>query len=144
MDADDVARLRSVINKLARRFNVTATDEELTPAQASALAIVASRGPLSLAQLTSIEGLNPTMVSRVVGVLVDSGLVHRIQNPDDLRAGVVEITPNGAATHERIKEARGAVLSEYLNRLSPEERSAIFLGLPALEALANELGTVGN
>jgi DNA-binding MarR family transcriptional regulator len=84
------------------------------------------------------------MVSRVVGVLVDSGLVHRIQNPDDLRAGVVEITPEGAATHERIKEARGAVLSEYLNRLSPEDRSAIFLGLPALEALAAELGTVGS
>ncbi len=144
MDADEVARLRSVINKLSRRFNVAATDEDLTPAQASALALVASRGPLSLAQLTSLEGLNPTMVSRIVGRLVDSGLVRRLQNPDDLRAGVVEITAVGEATHERIKDARGAVVSVYLNDLSPEDRSAILHALPALEALAKGAGTTGH
>ncbi len=139
MDADYVARLRSVINKLSRRFNVAATDEKLTPAQASALALVATRGPLSLAQLTSIEGLNPTMVSRIVGRLVAFGLVRRIQNPDDLRAGVVEITPQGSATQERVKEAKGAVVTDYLNRLSPDDRAAIHDVLPALEALAREL-----
>ncbi len=141
MDADDVARLRSVVNKLSRRFNVAATDADLTPAQASALALVAARGPLSLTQLTAMEGLNPTMVSRIVGRLADSGLVRRIQNPDDLRAGVVEATSEGQAVHERIKEARGAVVSDYLNRLSPEDRTAILHVLPALEALASELGT---
>src|ERR1700704_146286 len=65
MDANDVARLRNVINKLSRQFNLSAPDEGLTPAQPSALGLVAGEGPLSLAELTEIEGLNPTMVSRV-------------------------------------------------------------------------------
>jgi DNA-binding MarR family transcriptional regulator len=139
MDADDAARLRAVINKLSRRFNVAATDEQLTPAQASALALVAWRGPLSLAELTAIEGLNPTMVSRVVGRLVDGGLARRVQNPEDLRAGVVEITDLGGVVNERIKQARGAVVSEYLERVPAEDRATILGALPALETLANEL-----
>ena len=136
MDTEDVARLRSVINKLSRQFNVSATDEGLTPAQASALALVASRGPLTLPELTSMEGLNPSMVSRVIGHLDEAGLVRRGQNPDDLRSGVVEITAMGLTMHERIKLARGAVVSDYLNQLSEGDRDAITGVLPALEALA--------
>jgi DNA-binding MarR family transcriptional regulator len=139
MDANDVARLRSVINKLSRQFNLSATDEGLTPAQASALGLVAAEGPLSLAELTEIEGLNPTMVSRVVGKLDGAGLVRRIPQPQDQRAAMVEITPAGAETHARIRDARGEVVSEYLNRLSASDREAILAVLPALEALAREL-----
>jgi DNA-binding MarR family transcriptional regulator len=139
MDANDVARLRSVINKLSRQFNLSATDEGLTPAQASALGLVAAEGPLSLAELTEIEGLNPTMVSRVVGKLDGAGLVRRIPQPQDQRAAMVEITPEGAETHARIRDARGEVVSEYLNRLSASDREAILAVLPALEALAREL-----
>ncbi|MCU1549831.1 MAG: transcriptional regulator, MarR family [Glaciihabitans sp.] len=138
MDANDVARLRGVINKLSRQFNLSATDEGLTPAQASALGLIAAEGPLSLAELTEIEGLNPTMVSRVVGALDGAGLVRRAQDPRDLRAGMVEITQAGRDTHERIREARGEVVSEYLNRLSPTDRDAILAVLPALEALTRE------
>jgi DNA-binding MarR family transcriptional regulator len=139
MDANDVARLRSVINKLSRQFNLSATDEGLTPAQASALGLVAFEGPLSLAELTEIEGLNPTMVSRVVGKLDGAGLVKRVPHPQDLRAAMVEITPAGAEMHARIRAARGEVVSEYLDRLSASDRAAILAVLPALEALAREL-----
>jgi DNA-binding MarR family transcriptional regulator len=139
MDANDVARLRNVINKLSRQFNLSATDEGLTPAQASALGLVAGEGPLSLAELTEIEGLNPTMVSRVVGKLDGAGLVRRIAHPQDQRAAIVEITQAGTETHERIRAARGDVVSEYLNRLSASDRAAILAVLPALEALAKEL-----
>ncbi len=139
MDANDVARLRTVINKLARQFNLSATDEGLTPSQASCLSVIAGEGPLSLTELTRIEGLHPTMMSRVVGKLDELGLVRRVANPDDLRAAVVELTDLGLQTHERIKDARGEVVSEYLGRLSERDRVAILAVLPALEALAREL-----
>jgi DNA-binding MarR family transcriptional regulator len=66
-----------------------------SPAHASGLAIVGNRGPLGLADLTEIESLNPTMLSRVVGRLDSSSLVRRRRDPDDYRAARVEVTPDG-------------------------------------------------
>jgi DNA-binding MarR family transcriptional regulator len=138
MDSDIAARLRAVVNRLARQFNGSATDEGLTPAQASAIGLISWRGPLSLAELTEIEGLNPTMVSRVVGKLDEAGLIRRIQNPQDLRAGMVEITPDGVAVTDRIRAERGRVVSGFLDRLTEADREAIVAALPALEALVGE------
>jgi DNA-binding MarR family transcriptional regulator len=142
MDVDVTARLRGVINKLSRQFNASATGEGLTPSQASALGLIAWRGPLSLAELADIEGLNPTMVSRIVGRLDEAGLARRVQNPQDLRSGLVEITEAGTAMHERIKTERGKVVAECLGRLPEADRGAIVAALPALEALAGALRSV--
>ncbi|MDQ1545690.1 MAG: hypothetical protein QOH69_594 [Actinomycetota bacterium] len=138
MDTNNVARLRTVINKLSRQFNASATDEGLTPAQASALGLIVTEGSLTLTELTEIEGLNPTMVSRVVGKLDEAGLVRRVPKPADLRSVTVEATIAGTEAHQRIKAARGQVVTEYLNRLSVADRDAIERVLPALEALARE------
>jgi DNA-binding MarR family transcriptional regulator len=142
MDVDVTARLRGVINRLFRQFNASATGEGLTPSQASALGLIAWRGPLSLADLAEMEGLNPTMVSRIVGKLDEAGLARRVQNPQDLRAGLVEITEAGASMHERIKAERGKVVAEGLGRLPEADREAIIDVLPALEALAGALRSV--
>jgi DNA-binding MarR family transcriptional regulator len=142
MDVEVAARLRGVINKLSRQFNASATGEGLTPSQASALGLIAWRGPLSLAELADIEGLNPTMVSRIVGKLDEEGLARRVQNPQDLRSGLVEITEAGTAMHERIKAERGKVVAECFVRLPEAEREAIIGALPALEALAGALKSV--
>ena len=72
MDDDSVVRLRRVVLGLARRLNSDSVDDGLTPTQASVLGIAATRGPVSLAELTEMEGLNPTMLSRVVGKLYPS------------------------------------------------------------------------
>src|SRR5580698_2198176 len=100
MDAELVARLRGVIPRLARELNDTSTGEGLTPTQYSVLALVRSRGPLGLAELTDLEGLNPTMVSRIIKVLDEGGLIRRTPDPDDMRAARLEITPAGAQMHE--------------------------------------------
>ena len=139
MDVDSVARLRGVIAKLSRQLNASATHEGLTPSQASALGLITWRGPLNLAELADLEGLNPTMVSRIVGRLDELQLIRRKQNPQDLRAALVEITPSGRSVNERIRAERGIVVSTCLDRLSPAERTAIVGALPALEALAEQL-----
>ena len=78
MDAELVVRLRGVIPRLARQFNETSTGADLTPTQYSVLALVRVRGPLGLAELTELEGLNPTMLSRIVKVLDERGLIRRL------------------------------------------------------------------
>jgi DNA-binding MarR family transcriptional regulator len=142
MDVELVARLRAVIGRLARQLNETSTGEGLTPTQYSVLALVRTRGPLGLAELTELEGLNPTMVSRVIRVLDDAGLIVRSPVPGDMRAARLEITPAGEQMHERIRERRTSVLTECLNRLPPQTAAALLDNVPALEALAEAVKPV--
>lgn len=139
MDKDAAIRLRQVITKLARQLNVSSTGEGLTPSQASLLGLVVGRGPLSISELTELEGLNPTMTSRMLGVLDTMGLIERTPDPSDLRSASITATPAGRRSDERIKALRAEVVSAAMDRLSPAQQTAVLAALPALEALRTEL-----
>ena len=139
MDDETVIRLRRVILRLARQLNAASVGEGLTPTQASVLGIVTNRGPLGLTELTEIEGLNPTMLSRVVGKLDSFGLIRRLRDPEDFRAARVEVTPEGEQAYQRIAAQRAAILSERVAGLPPEQEIALIAALPALENLAEDL-----
>jgi DNA-binding MarR family transcriptional regulator len=139
VDAEAVTRLRRVIGRLARLFNASSASEDLTPTQASVLGLVAHRGPISLAELTELEGLNPTMVSRVVSKLDGDGLVRRLPHPADQRAVQLVATDEGRQTHQRILAARTRTVATILDELPPEVSATLAEALPALEALAEGL-----
>jgi len=139
MDDETVIRLRRVILRLARQLNAASVGEGLTPTQASVLGIVTHRGPLGLTELTEIEGLNPTMLSRVVGKLDSFGLIKRLRDPEDFRAARVEVTPKGRNVYKRIKAQRSAVISESVAGLPDGQQAALLAALPALENLAEDL-----
>jgi DNA-binding MarR family transcriptional regulator len=139
MDVELVARLRGVISKLARQLNATSTDEGLTPTQYSVLGLIAVRGPLGLTELTELEGLNPTMLSRVVRKLDDEGLISRRTDLSDQRAVRVQVTPAGTEVHQRIRAQRTQVLYDCLERLPAEVTDDLLRAVPMLEAVAKEL-----
>jgi len=139
MDSDTVIRLRRVVLKLARQLNAASREEGLTPTQASVLGIATVRGPLSLAELTELEGINPTMLSRVIGKLDEYGLMKRLRDPDDFRAARVEVTPEGRDMYQRITAQRSAVISESVTGLPADQQAALAAALPALENLAEDL-----
>jgi DNA-binding MarR family transcriptional regulator len=139
MDDDTVIRLRRVVLKLARQLNAASREEGLTPTQASVLGITTIRGPLSLAELTELEGINPTMLSRVVGKLDSFGLIKRLRDPEDFRAARVEVTQKGRSVYERITAQRSAVISESVSGLPGGQQVALAAALPALENLAEDL-----
>src|ERR1700683_4015388 len=111
MDAELVARLRAGIGRRARPLKEPSPGEGLTPTQYSVLALVRGRGPLGLTELTELEGLNPTMLSRVIRLLDDAGRIQRLTAPNDMRVVRLEITPAGAQMQERIRERRTSVLT---------------------------------
>jgi DNA-binding MarR family transcriptional regulator len=137
---DAAARLRAVVGRLGRQLRPTQAGAGLTPTQISVLFMLARRGPLRLAELAELEGLNPTMLSRVVAALADAGLLRRATDPADRRAAVVDATPAGRRLREKIHRERNAVLSDRLEALSPAERASLLSALPALEALADQAG----
>lgn len=105
----------------------------------SVLALVHVRGPLGLHELTVLEGINPTMLSRVVKVLDERGLIRRTQNPGDLRAARVEATPEGARLHDEVRARRTRVLSDCLDGLPEDTVATLLKAVPDLEALAEAL-----
>src|ERR1700753_483080 len=139
MDSDAVIRLRRVVLKLARQHNAASREAGLTTTQASVLGITPMRGPLSLAELTELEGINPTMLSRVIGKLDEYGLLKRLRGPDDFRAARAQGTPKGRGAYERITAQRSAVISESVSGLPSSQQAALFAALPALENLAEDL-----
>jgi DNA-binding MarR family transcriptional regulator len=106
MDSESVIRVRRVVLRLARQLHAASDGGGLTPTQTSVLGLTASRGPLSVAELTELEALNPTMVSRVVSRLDSLGLVRRLRDPEDYRVARVEATPEGKRVYEQITAER--------------------------------------
>jgi len=139
LDPDSVIRLRRVVLGLARRLNAESAGEGLTPAQASALAVVVNRGPLGLAELSEIEGVNPTMLSRIVGNLTSLGLVLRQRDPADYRAVRVEVTAKGQAIWQRISAERTEIISECVTCLPAGQEVALAEALPAPASLSEHL-----
>jgi DNA-binding MarR family transcriptional regulator len=139
MDTELVVRLRAVIPRLARVLNDTSTGEGLTPTQYSVLGLVRVRGPIGLAELTELEGVNPTMLSRIVKALDERGLIRRMPDPDDMRAARVAVTADGERVHNRVRNQRTQVLFDCLHGLPPDTADMLLAAVPDLEALAEAL-----
>ncbi len=144
MDDDGAIRLRRVIGKLARELNSSSTGAGLTPSQASVLGLIVARGPLSLAELGGLEGLNPTMLSRVISRLTAMALIDRVRDPEDLRSASVVATAAGRMVDEQIKTRRAAAVSQCLELLPKAHVAALTRALPALEELADTMRQVGS
>jgi DNA-binding MarR family transcriptional regulator len=143
MDDDGAIRLRRVITRLARQLNASSTGAGLTPSQASVLALIVARGPLGLAELGELEGLNPTMLSRVIGRLQSMGLIDRIPDPADLRSASVVSSAAGRRVDQQIKARRAEELSRCLQQLQAAHVATLTEALPALEELAETMRRSG-
>ncbi|HUA70250.1 MAG TPA: MarR family transcriptional regulator [Solirubrobacteraceae bacterium] len=140
-DTETTPRLRAVIGRLSRRLRPTdaAVAAGLTPTKISVLLHVARAGQVRLSELSEAEGINPTMMSRVIAALTEAGLVERASDPGDRRAALVEASKAGQKLAERIRRERTDALNVALEGLDERERSQIEAALPALERLAEQL-----
>jgi DNA-binding MarR family transcriptional regulator len=136
IDADDVSRLRAAIGRLSRQLNASVADIGFSPSQLSVLGTVARRGPIGIGELAELEGINPTMLSRVIGKLSDTELIERIADPDDGRAVVVQTTAAGRKVHERVQDQRSKAIATRLENMPDLQAAQLLAALPALEALA--------
>jgi len=138
---DTTSRLRIAIGRLSRRLRQTDAGAAagMTPTRTSVLLNVVRAGPLRLSELAASEGLNPTMLSRVVSELVDAKLLVRSSDTGDRRAAWVKATAAGRRLAERMRRERTDALNAALGALSKDERRDLEAALPALESLAEHL-----
>jgi DNA-binding MarR family transcriptional regulator len=140
LDEETVIRLRSAVLRIGRLLRTASADEGLTPTQSAVLGLLVREGPMRAGDLAAAEGINPTLLSRVLGLLEERGLVARRPDPEDGRSTQVRATAAGRRFVTRLRARRAALLGERLARLSPEELGALGAALPALEAMAEDVG----
>ena len=109
---------------------------ELSRTAASVLASLRDGGPQRITALAASEAVAQPTMTTLVGRLERDGLVARGGDPDDARAVLVSLTPEGLMRLKRIREARAAAIDARLAELDPDEREALAAAMPALEKLA--------
>lgn len=141
IELEAAQRLRQTVSRLYRHLRATdaSAHPALTPARASALLLVDRRGSIRLSELAEAEGLNPTMLSRMVSDLVDAGLLARTSDPRDRRAAWAEVTDAGAELARHMRDQRTEAVLRAFDVLAVGERNAIIKALPALERLIEPL-----
>ena len=137
---EDVNRVRLALGRIARRVDRQSSSEDgITRSQFSILSVVARRGPIGVRELAEIEGLNPTMVSRMVSKLEEAGLMVRSADLDDKRVISVAATDTGSELFQRLRAKRTALFADRLALLSVEDADRLLDALPALESLAEQM-----
>jgi DNA-binding MarR family transcriptional regulator len=139
VDVDAIAQLRTSLIRISRRIDRQVSVNGLTSTEVSVLASIATRGPLGLGELASHEGINRTMLSRVIGKLEAAELIRRQPSIADRRAVEVVVTRKGARLRERVLAARSRLLAERLNELPSQTVTTLLDAIPALNALATAL-----
>jgi DNA-binding MarR family transcriptional regulator len=139
----DVTRLRVALARLSRRLRRHEL-AGLTPTQLAALSTIGKTGPMRLGDLAAAEGIAPSTLTRLVTALEEAGHVRRTSDPSDARASTLTITAHGQDALERIRSESTQMLTESLELLTPEQRSALAAALPVLEQLAEAQGALGS
>lgn len=136
-EAELASRLRLAVMRLGRRLRRQAGGD-LTPSQMSALSSVERTGPLTLGELSAVEGVRPPTLTKVVAALEEQGLVARHTDPSDRRVARVEVTAAGSSLLARSRSRTDAYLARHVASLAPEDRQALARAVALVEALLEQ------
>lgn len=139
-EAEMAARLRLSATRLARRLRQE-SGAGLTPSQLSALAVVDTRGPLTLGDLAEVERVAPPSITKVVAKLVADGLVVRSADPHDRRIVRIATTEAGAALMAESRRRKTAWLAARIAHLDGDQRRRLAAALDVLDHLVVAEGT---
>jgi DNA-binding MarR family transcriptional regulator len=136
---EDIAEMLEQASVLTTRH---ITDQApLSVTAALTLSRLNKEGPIRLTTLAAAEGLAQPSMTQLIQRLERQGLVTRINDPEDGRAALVNITNAGRALMDDRRRDRRDRLADLLKGLSPEDEAALTLAahvaLPIIRRLVH-------
>ena len=114
-------------------------DRGMTYARMRLLGALHCNGSQIMTSISDELGVTRRNVTALVDALEEEGLVRRKPHPTDRRATVIEMTPQGERTMDRIYDEHRAAVAELFAELGEEDRMELTRMLGALrEALRRE------
>lgn len=132
------AELRLVIGRLIRSIRQHNAGG-LTPSQVSALATIEEFGPIRISDLAARESVGAPVATRVSTSLEELGYINRVQDSQDKRACLVELTPMGHKVLKSLWEERTFGINQRIQILSKAEIAVLNAAIPVLDKLAREI-----
>ncbi len=113
-------------------------DETITIPQFRTLVILANRGPVNLATLAGLLGVQPSATGRMVDRLVAAGLIDRLPHPTSRRELLAALTKRGREVVRRVTAYRRAEIAAIVAKMPPPERQGLVRALTAFTAAGGE------
>jgi DNA-binding MarR family transcriptional regulator len=130
-------RLRLVVTRLNRRLRQQG-ETGMGASTFSALATISHRGPLSLGELATLEGVKPPSITTTVAALEGQGLVTRVPDAADRRVTRVTVTPRGRLRLLRSRTRKTAYLAARLEALDERQLQVLEEAASILERALEE------
>jgi DNA-binding MarR family transcriptional regulator len=129
LDAPPWKRVESTLMATARAirraFNARYAHLDLNVTQASLLAYLHERGPLSQTQLASALGMGRAATGLIITALEKRRLIERRDNPSDRRAWLIALRPEGEVLIPPIQDVDQVLRSELREGISRTERQQL-------------------
>ena len=108
-----------------------AAGEMPAPAHFGLLTVLGGQ-PRTLTELAQLQGVSLPTMSNSISTMVEKGWVTRTSPAGDRRVAIIEVTPIGKATLDRVRKAAEAHLAERLAILDAPSRRRLQAGLSVL------------
>ncbi len=113
-------------------------DESLTIAQFRTLLILSNQGPVNLATLAGLLGVQPSATGRMVDRLVAADLIDRLPHPTSRRELLATLTDRGRDVVQQVTERRRAEIARVVENMPAGERHGLVQALTAFTAAGGE------
>lgn len=111
----------------------------LSMPQFSVLMQLHYRGACGMSRISEGYDITPAAASQLVDKLVHSGLIQRVEDPNDRRAKLLSLTDKGEELVQQGIEERYRWVEELAERLTTEERVQISEALDIMTRVARDL-----
>ncbi|AWV47426.1 marR family transcriptional regulator [Mycobacterium leprae Kyoto-2] len=113
-------------------------DETITFPQFRTLVILSNRGPVNLATLAGLLGVQPSATGRMVDRLVAARLIDRLPHPTSRRELLVALTKRGREVVRRVTAQRRVEIARIVEKMPPSERLGLVRALTAFSTAGGE------
>ncbi|TDK88015.1 MULTISPECIES: MarR family winged helix-turn-helix transcriptional regulator [Mycobacteriaceae] len=129
--ASDLLTVVARINRLAnQRVRLP-----LPFAQARLLSTIEAEGRARISDLAALDHCSQPTMTTQVRRLEEAGLVSRTVDPDDARAVLISITPQGVATLAQVRADRGNAIDPFLEELDSTDRDTLAAAVEIMRGL---------
>ena len=118
--------------------SIAQVDDTITIPQFRTLVILSNRGPINLATLASLLGVQPSATGRMVDRLVAAGLIDRLPHPTSRRELLAALTRRGRDVVRRVTVYRRAEIADIVQKMPQPERHGLVRALTAFTAASGE------
>jgi DNA-binding MarR family transcriptional regulator len=130
--------LSLAVMRLARQLRFRRSQSPVSLSQLSALATLATEGPMTPGALAIRERVRPPSMTRVIASLAELGFVDRTAHPVDGRQVLVSVSATGAELLEAERRASREWLAQRLASLDSTQRDTLRDAADLILALVDE------